>query len=142
MAGQKGKEMIIKIGDGTETPAFTTLCGIRSKTLAFGDTPFDVTAPDCTNPENPLYRELIGGGLKTCDVSGDGVFKDSASEETFRAKKMSNDPVEVFQIIIPDFGTVEGKFHIDTLEYAGSQDEAVTYSIALSSAGAFTFTAA
>jgi len=142
MAGQKGKEMIIKIGDGAETPSFTTLCGIRSKTLAFNDASFDATAPDCTNPENPLYRELIGGGVKTADVSGDGVFKDSTSEETFRAVKFSNNPVEVFQIVIPDFGIVEGPFHIDSLEYAGSQDDVVTYTIALSSAGAFTFTAA
>ena len=47
-----------------------------------------------------------------------------------------------FQVVIPDFGVVEGAFQITSIEYAGTHDGEATYEISLASAGAMTFTAA
>jgi TP901-1 family phage major tail protein len=47
-----------------------------------------------------------------------------------------------YQIVIPDFGTVEGAFQIVSLEFAGEHNGEVTYELALESAGALTFAAA
>ncbi|MFW5881582.1 MAG: phage tail tube protein, partial [Roseicyclus sp.] len=46
-----------------------------------------------------------------------------------------------FQVIIPDFGTVEGPFQITSIEYAGAHDGEATYELAMASAGALSFTA-
>ena len=45
------------------------------------------------------------------------------------------------QVIIPDFGIVEGPFQITSLEYSGSHNGEATYEIALASAGALNFVA-
>ena len=40
-----------------------------------------------------------------------------------------------YQLIVPDFGTLAGPFQITALDYAGEHDGAITYEIALESAG-------
>jgi TP901-1 family phage major tail protein len=45
-------------------------------------------------------------------------------------------------VIVPDFGTIQGAFQIAALDYAGEHDGEVTYTLALESAGALSFTAA
>ena len=46
-----------------------------------------------------------------------------------------------FQVVIPDFGTVEGAFQITSIEYAGSHDGEASYELSLASAGVLSFTA-
>jgi TP901-1 family phage major tail protein len=46
------------------------------------------------------------------------------------------------QVVIPDFGIVQGPFQITSLEFAGEHDGEVTYDMALESAGELTFAAA
>ena len=50
--------------------------------------------------------------------------------------------MKIFQVVIPDFGTVAGAFQITSLEFAGEHDGEVTTELALESAGELTFTAA
>ena len=46
-----------------------------------------------------------------------------------------------FQVVIPDFGVVEGPFQITALEYSGSHNGEASYELTLASAGQLTFTA-
>jgi TP901-1 family phage major tail protein len=46
-----------------------------------------------------------------------------------------------YQVIIPDFGRVEGPFQITSLEYRGDHAGEVTFEMALESAGALSFAA-
>lgn len=142
MTAQPGKLMLIKQGQGDDPLTYVSVCGITGTTLSLNSTPIDVTTPDCTTPANPLWRKLISGGIESVDISGPGTFTDSAAEQALMTLKMSGDQVDDFQVVIPDLGTIQGKFHLSGLEYSGTQDGAVTYSITLASAGAVTFTAA
>jgi TP901-1 family phage major tail protein len=45
-----------------------------------------------------------------------------------------------FQVIIPDFGTIEGPFQVTSIDYGGTHDGEATYEVALASAGQLTFT--
>ena len=45
-----------------------------------------------------------------------------------------------FQVIIPDFGIVEGPFQVSSIEYAGSHNGEATYEMSMASAGALSFT--
>ena len=69
------------------------------------------------------------------------MFVDSATDERARQIFFAG-TVELFQVVIPSFGIVEGKFQITSIEYAGTYNGEATYEIALASAGALTFTAA
>lgn len=147
MAKQKGRLLLVKIGDGNSPEDFNTLCGLTTKTMTVNNNTYDVTTADCTTPGGQLWQEVMTG-MRSISVSGNGYFEDSTTEETLRAAAFGSgqsdteDAVANFQIIIPDFGTFEGAFHIDSLEFGGEQENGVTYSISLSSTGYIGWTAA
>jgi TP901-1 family phage major tail protein len=134
MPAQKGKDLLLKMHDGS---AFATVAGLRAKTLAFNAQTVDVTHAESVG----RWRELLeGAGVKRAAVSGAGLFKDAASDALAR-QTFFDGIVRDCQIVIPDFGTVEGPFQISSLEFAGSHDGEVTFEIALESAGELSFTA-
>lgn len=136
MAAQRGKDLLLKV-DETGSGSFATVAGLRTRGLAFNAASVDVTNADSANE----WRELLAGsGIKTARLSGSGIFKDAASDETVR-DYFFNGLIRDWQVVIPDFGTVEGAFQITALEYSGGHDSEVTFEIALESAGALTFAA-
>ena len=135
MSGQKGRDVLIKIGDGGAPEAFVTVAGIRAKTISL-----NARTVDGTSGESPdAWRELIAGaGVKSASVSGAGVFKDAASDvviqQAFFTQASRN-----FQLVIPDFGVLEGPFLVEALDYSGDHDGEAAFAITLASAGALTF---
>jgi TP901-1 family phage major tail protein len=135
MSAQKGKDLLIKIDDGS---GFTTVAGLRTRRLAFNAETVDITHAESAN----RWRELLdGAGVKRASVSGRGLFKDAASDELARATFFDG-AVKDYQVVIPDFGTVAGAFQITSLEFAGEHNGEVTFDLSLESAGELTFTAA
>ena len=137
MAAQKGSSLLVKIGDGASSEAFTTVGGLRSTSISLNDEAVDVTTMDSSN-----QRELLAnGGIQTISISGSGVFTDAASEAELRGK-FGASTFSNFQIIIPDFGTYTGPFMVASLEYSGEFNGEVTYSVTLEGSGSVSFTAA
>ena len=136
MTAQKGKDLLLKVdsdGEGT----FVTVAGLRARTLAFNAATVDVTDTESAG----RWRELLeGAGIKTARLTGSGIFKDAASDETVRGY-FFNGTVRDWQVVVPELGTVEGPFQIASLEYAGQHDGEVTFDLGLESAGALAFTA-
>ena len=65
------------------------------------------------------FRELLtGAGVKSARITGSGVFKDGASDTTIRDYAF-NGTIRDWQVIVPDFGTIEGAFQITALEFNG-----------------------
>jgi len=137
MSAQKGKDLLIKIGDGADPETFATVAGLRATTLAFNAQTVDITSADSAN----MWRELLDAGVKSATLSGSGVFKDAASDEALRIA-FFNQTLPNFQIAIPNFGTVTGPFKITSLQYDGPYDGEVKISLSLASAGALAFTGA
>ena len=68
------------------------------------------------------------------------MFKDANTDE--RARQIFFDAsTPQFQVIIPDFGTVQGPFQVTAIDYAGNHNSEATYEISLASAGALVFAA-
>jgi TP901-1 family phage major tail protein len=128
---------LVKI-DMTGNGLFETVAGLRATRISFNTETVDVTSLDSTGG----WRELLnGGGVKTAAISGSGVFKDATTDE--RARQIFFDgETPNFQVIVPDFGTMEGPFQIVSIEYAGSHNGEATYELSLASAGELAFTAA
>ncbi len=137
MAAQKGKDLLLKV-DANGLGSFETVAGLRSKRIAFNSETVDVTDSDSAG----RWRELLAGsGVQRAAVSGSGIFKDAASDATLRTRFFDGAIVD-WQLVLPDFGTVEGPFQITALEYSGSHDGEVTFELALESAGQISFAVA
>ena len=136
MAAQNGRDLLIKM-DMTGDGAFETIAGLRASRLSFNAETVDVTSLESAGG----WRELLGGaGVRSASISGSGVFRDANTDG--RARQIFFDgEVPRFQVVIPDFGTVEGPFQITALEYAGSYNGEATYEVTMASAGALTFVA-
>lgn len=135
MAVQNGKDLLIKLDDGLGN--FQTIAGLRATRISFNAETVDVTSLESAGG----WRELLAGaGVRSAALSGSGVFRDAATD--MRAKDVFfAGQVPLFQVIIPDFGIVEGPFQVTALEYAGNHDGEATYEMSMASAGALSFTA-
>lgn len=137
MAGQKGRDVLIKAGDGGAPEAFVIVAGIRTKEISLRARQVDGTTGE--SPE--AWRELIAGaGIKSASVSGAGVFKDAESDALLRHCFFAQ-AVRNFQLVLPDFGVLSGPFVIEALDYSGDHDGEAAFSLKLVSAGALDFEA-
>lgn len=137
MAVQNGRDLLVKI-DMTGTGTFETVAGLRATRVSFNAESVDVTSLESAGG----WRELLGGaGVKSAAISGSGIFRDEASDERVRQIFFDGETPD-FQIIIPDFGTVEGAFQVASVEYAGTHDGEATYELSLASAGQLNFVTA
>jgi TP901-1 family phage major tail protein len=136
MAVQSGKDLLLKV-DLTGDGQFETVAGLRATRISFNAETVDVTSLESAGG----WRELLAGaGVRSAQVSGAGVFRDAGTDE--RARQIFFDgEMPAFQVILPDFGVVEGPFQITAIEYAGSFNGEATYELSLASAGALSFTA-
>lgn len=136
MVAQNGKDLLIKI-DMTGDGLFETAAGLRATRINFNAETVDVTSLDSTGG----WREVLGGaGVKTASISGSGVFKDESTDERVREIFFDGETPD-FQVIVPDFGTIEGPFLVSSIEYSGSHNGEASYEMSLTSAGEITFVA-
>jgi TP901-1 family phage major tail protein len=134
MAAQKGKDLLLKIHNGT---SYVTVAGLRSRRIAFNAELVDITHADSVD----RWRELLAGaGVRRASLSGRGLFKDAASDALVR-QQFFDGSIADCQVAVPDFGTITGLFQIASLEFAGEHNGEVTFDIALESAGALVFAA-
>ena len=132
MAAQRGRDLLLKLRVGQ---TFETIAGLRATRIALS-----AGTADATTAESPgHWRELIAGaGTQAVAISGSGVFKDAASDAALREALFAGTAPEM-QVVIPDFGVLEGRFVVTGLEYAGRHDGEATFEVALESAGAVSF---
>lgn len=134
MAAQKGKDLLLKLSDGS---ALVTVAGLRSRQIAFNTEPVDITHAESAG----RWRELLAGaGVKRASIAGSGLFKDATSDALIRQSFFDGD-IRQGQVVVPDFGTLTGPFQITSLEIAAEHDREVTFDITLESAGEIVFAA-
>lgn len=136
MAAQRGRDILLKIEDSPG--AFVTVAGLRARTIALNARTVDATDGDSAG----RWRELLAGaGVKSAAVSGQGVFRDAASDALIR-EAFFDQSARRWRLIVPDFGQLEGPFLVAALEYAGEHEGEASFAISLASAGEIAFEAA
>jgi len=133
MAVQKGASLVVKIGNGGSPETFTTVAGLQDTSININQETVDVT-----NKDSSRVRTLLAqGGIKSFTISGSGIFTDSASEQSvltaFDGSSFTN-----FQFLVPDYNTFTGAFQVATLDYTGTHNGAVQYSMTFESASTVT----
>ncbi|CAM5770198.1 phage major tail protein, TP901-1 family [Bosea minatitlanensis] len=133
MSAQKGKDLLLKAADGEG--GFATVAGLRARQIAFNAETVDVTHAESAG----RWRELLeGAGVRRASISGSGIFKDAASDALVR-QIFFDGAIRGWQVVVPDFGIVEGPFQLTSLEYRGDHAAEVTFDLSLESAGALAF---
>ena len=133
MAVQKGSALLVKVGNAASPEVFATVAGLRDTSISINSETIDVT-----NKDSARVRTLLAdAGIKSFSISGSGVFTDSASEQliltNFSATTFLN-----YQFLVPDYNTFTGAFQVTSIEYSGSYNGEVTYSMSFESASAVT----
>jgi TP901-1 family phage major tail protein len=137
MTAQKGKDLLLKI-DTNGSGGFATVAGLRSRHIAFNAESVDITDADSSG----RWRELLAGaGVKRASIAGSGIFRDASTDATVR-QVFFDGTIRDWQVIVPEFGTLQGAFQVTALEYSGEHNGELAYDLALESAGAIAFTAA
>ena len=135
MGAQAGRDMLLKVKDAGGS--FVTVAGLKARTISLNARSVDVTDADSAG----RWRELLGGaGVKSAAVSGQGIFRDAASDARIR-ELFFEQAAEDWQLIVPDFGVIEGPFLVAALEYAGDHAGEATFALNLASAGQVSFEA-
>lgn len=133
MSAQKGKDLLLKAADAGG--AFVTVAGLRARQIAFNAEAVDVTHSESAG----RWRELLAGaGVRRASISGAGIFKDEDSDALMR-QIFFDGAICDWQIVVPDFGIVEGPFQLSSLEYRGDHAGEVTFDLSLESAGELAF---
>jgi len=113
MTVQRGRDILLKIEGAPGV--FTTVAGLRARTISLNARTVDATDADSAG----RWRELLGGaGVKSAAVSGQGIFRDAASDAAIR-EAFFDQGLKSWRLIVPDFGVLEGPFLVSALEYAG-----------------------
>ncbi len=137
MAAQRGKDILLKIGDGADPEGFAAVAGLRARTISLNARPVDATDGDSAG----RWRELLAGaGVKQAAVSGAGIFRDAASDAMIREAFFAQ-AARTWRLVVPDFGTLQGPFLVGALEYAGEHEGEATWALTLASAGEIVFEA-
>ncbi|RJG44917.1 phage tail tube protein [Mesorhizobium sp. DCY119] len=141
MAQQKGRTLLIQIGDGA-TPGpevFSNLCGIKTRSYNLSTTSVDTTIPNCVDPGGPVQR-TSEPGISSRAFSGSGAFVSSAVSTAF-IEHVNNSEVFNAKVIVPGVGTYTGAWFVTDFEFTGETEGNMEFSASFEAAGVLTFVA-
>ena len=130
MAAERGSAFLLKIGDGSATPTFSTVAGLKTTQLSING-----NAVEITNKGSGGWRELLSGaGVRSVSVAASGIFTGSAAETQVKSLALSG-ALESYQLSFESGEQMQGEFLVTRLEYAGDFNGERNYTIALESSG-------
>lgn len=131
---QKGRNLLLKVSDNTSPGVFTTIGGIRSRTITLNNETVDITDSD-----NAPWRQLLeDGGMRSVSISGSGIFKDESNQNLMRSMAASG-AIRDFQAVFESGDYFQGQFQVASVEFTGEHNAQVDFSITLESAGEVPF---
>ncbi|MEY4270435.1 MAG: hypothetical protein RLZZ58_1651, partial [Pseudomonadota bacterium] len=85
MAIEKGSAFLLKVGNGANPVAYTTVAGLRTTQASINGESVNVTTKDSGG-----WRDLLAGaGVRSVSVSAAGIFTGSVAETRIRAQALS-----------------------------------------------------
>ena len=131
MTAENGSAFLLKVGDGAETPVYSTVAGLRTTQLSING-----EAVVITNKSSGGWRELLSGaGVRSVSVSGGGVFTGSAAEARLKNNALAG-LVDDYELSFESGERLQGRFLLTRLDYAGDFNGERSYTLALESSGA------
>lgn len=136
MPSQKGRDLLLKIGDGGDPETFTALGAARATSMSIDNRPVDATSMDSGG-----VQVLIGeAGVQSMQLRLDGLFKDAAAEETLRAAAFARSTLN-YELWFPNGDKYAASFVVQEYARGGTYDGLESFSVTLLRSGAGVFTA-
>ncbi len=135
MPGQRGRDLLLKIGDGGNPEVFTTLGAVRAVEMTLDNQLVDNTAMD----GNGFQSVQAEAGLQALELTLEGLFKDAAAEETLRAAAFSR-AAKNYQLLFPNGDMLAAAFVVGGYRRGGSFDGLESFSVTLARTGSGSFT--
>ena len=131
MPAESGSAFLLKVGDGTSTPVYSTVAGLRTTQLSIAGELVAITSKDSGG-----WRELLSGaGTRSVSVAGSGVFTGSAAEARLKANALAG-TIDDYRLSFESGDTITGRFLLTKLDYSGDFNGERAYTLALESSGA------
>jgi len=130
MPAQNGSAFLLKIGDGSASPSYETVAGLRTTQLSINGDPVVVT-----HKQSGGWRDLLSGaGTRSVSVSAAGIFLGSAEEAAIRAHALAG-TIEDYELSFEDGERLRGRFLVQRLDYSGDFNAERNYTLQLESSG-------
>lgn len=117
------------------TQPYQTVAAMRSTSLSINNEQVDVTEKGSVP-----WRQLLAVGIRSMELSAAGIFTDDYTHNEMMADVTAG-TIAGFKVISGRGDTFVGNFLVGSVERSGEYNGAEQYTMALSSAGAITFTA-
>lgn len=137
--GLKGREILLKRGNGLSPATFTTILGGKSRSMTINADIVDITtSDDAENAATSLKRALLEhAGTVSFSISLSGAFQDLAVFPLIETD-IINCKLTEYQLAFGNGDVFQGLFQLSNLEYAGEANGEQTYSLTLESSGKIT----
>lgn len=131
----KGTQLYIKIGDGASPEVFTHPCLINSdRGVVFRSNTNDVIVPDCEEPDDPAWRELVKDVL-SAGVTGSGILDNVLATIQAYTTWWKSDTGKNVQIWLGTIGYWQASFKLTEWNPSGARGEKIVSTITLESDG-------
>lgn len=134
MPAQKGRDLLLKIGNGGTPETFATIGAARTVSMTLNNQPVDATTMDGGG-----IQSLQGdAGIQSMRLQIEGLFKDSAAEEALRTAAFAR-AQKNYQLYFANGDRYDAAFMIESYSRNGSFDglEGFTAILLRSGAGSF-----
>lgn len=140
IAAQKGRNLLLKLGNGASPEVYTTIAGFRTNEVTINGNPVDIT-----NKASAGWQELLpGAGVRSVDITGSGIFdaNSSGGMATLQNAALAGGSLEPMELVTDSGDKFTGYWAVVTLKRTGNHDNAETFDITLKSHGVIVFTPA
>lgn len=130
MPAQNGSAFLLKIGDGTASPTYETVAGLRTTQMSINGDPVAVT-----HKQSGGWRDLLSeAGTRSVSVSAAGIFLGSTAESRVRSHALGG-TIDDYELAFEDGERLRGRFLVQRLDYSGDFNGERNYTLQLESSG-------
>ncbi|MEM7667067.1 MAG: phage major tail protein, TP901-1 family [Pseudomonadota bacterium] len=130
MPAQNGSAFLLKIGDGSASPTYETVAGLRTTQMSINGDSVVVT-----HKGSGGWRDLLSGaGTRSVSVSAAGIFLGSAAESAVRGHALAG-TLDDYELSFEDGQKLRGRFLVQRLDYSGDFNGERNYTLQLESSG-------
>ena len=135
MALQKGRDFLLKVGDGAVLEVFSTIGAARLTSLQLDNNVVEVTSTAGTG----AAEYLVDAGVQMLELAVEGLFKDGAAEERLRDIAFTRQPCHC-RLCFPDGAIYAATFVVQQYRRSGAYEGLEAFSARLLRSGEGTYT--
>lgn len=137
-ATARGTKLRVLLGDDSDPVVYTGFCGLTAKSINFQSQTQDFYVPDCDNPDDPAWREIVKSG-RSVSIQGSGTLDTQGSlsrmQDAYNSDESVPMKVELNVSSALGGGAWVGLFAVTQLQITGNDADLIQAQIQIESDG-------